>query len=61
MWSVGGSYMAEHGNWPNFSTGFGKISIYFDGLRKTRILSDTKNFEGQIRHQSSNPTDTDIA
>ena len=43
----GASCMAEHGNWPIFATEFVKI-VYFGGLRKTGILSDTEilYFEG---------------
>ena len=45
---IGGSYIAEHGNWPIFSTEFGKIVSYVSGLRKTGILLDTEilYFEG---------------
>ena len=47
--------MAEHGNWPVFSTEFEKNCIYFGGILagKFCILKDG------IR-QSYNPTDTDI-
>ena len=54
--------MAERRKLAYFLNRIWKICIYFGGLQKTRILSDTENciLKEGIR-QSSNPTDTDIA
>ena len=54
--------MAEHGNWPIFSTEFGKIVYILEDFGKQEYCR-TRKFcilKDGIR-QSSNPTDTDIA
>ena len=33
--------MAEHGNWPIFSTEFGKFYILKDGVRQSSYPTDT--------------------
>ena len=58
----GGSYMAEHGNWPIFSTTFGKIVYILADVGKqeycrTRKLCILKD----VIRQSYNFMDTDIA
>ena len=54
--------MAEHGNWPNFSTEFGTIVYILTDFGKQEYCR-TRKFcilkDGIL--QSSNPTDTDIA
>ena len=54
--------MAEHGNWPIFSTEFGKIVYILVDFGKQEYHRTRKfcNLKDGIR-QSSNPTDTDIA
>ena len=54
--------MAEDGNWPIFSTEFGKIVYILADFVKQEYCQTRKLciLKDRIR-QSSNPTDTDIA
>ena len=58
----GGSYMAEHGNWPIFSTEFGTMVYILADFGRQEYCRTQKFciFKNEIR-QSYNPTDTDIA
>ena len=59
---VGGSYMAEQGNQPIFSSEFGKIVYILAGFGKQENCRTRKFCILKDRiQQSSNPTDTAIA